>query len=156
MTAGVIARGTIVTNFTRKTITRTLLTSLIHTSCATITELSEIFKRNYCFPCDHCLHGRCDGSSGLCTDGCKEHGKYNSKDPIDGEAHCVLECNTCFGMSCNFTDGTCLNGCEIGYFGEKCHSNCSTTCVNETCQQSSGDCSFFAINVFNCIGKKKP
>lgn len=103
-------------------------------------ELSEIFKRNYCFPCDHCLHGRCDGSSGLCTDGCKEHGKYNSKDPIDGEAHCVLECNTCFDMSCNFTDGTCLNGCEIGYFGEKCHSNCSTTCVNETCQQSSGDC----------------
>lgn len=103
-------------------------------------ELSEVFKRNYCFPCDHCLNGRCDGSSGLCTDGCKEHGKYNSKEPIDGEVHCVLECNTCFGMSCNFTDGTCLNGCESGYFGGKCHSNCSATCVNETCQQSSGDC----------------
>lgn len=106
------------------------------------TTFSEDFipLNDFCHPCDHCLKNSCNGSSGLCIEGCKHKGRYNSEHYIDGEKYCVLECPTCYNKNCDHLDGTCLEGCIGGYHGSHCSLECSKFCPNNTCGMETGYC----------------
>ncbi|CAC5372433.1 unnamed protein product [Mytilus coruscus] len=105
-----------------------------------LTDNKRSYLSDHCFTCNHCLNKKCDGFNGVCTEGCKLKGRYNSDDYIFGEKNCVLECISCWNQSCDFINGTCLDGCVHGLYGSHCDLPCSESCVNGTCDQISGDC----------------
>ncbi|XP_045209178.2 protein draper-like [Mercenaria mercenaria] len=42
---------------------------------------------------------------------------------------------------CRQTDGRCEFGCQPGYYGDTCMSQCSSTCLGNTCSAVDGTCS---------------
>ncbi|XP_046579025.1 ankyrin repeat domain-containing protein 50-like isoform X2 [Haliotis rubra] len=43
-------------------------------------------------------------------------------------------------VHCDKLSGSCSSGCLAGWYGDRCNSQCSTHCVNMTCNQRNGHC----------------
>lgn len=103
---------------------------------------SEGYRRghgNNCLPCDHCLHGHCNTTSGVCLDGCVEgyHYTYDFLHTCDATCHV-----NCVDRKCDNTDGNCTVGCVPGFYTDKCSVGCSAYCGGDrSCTRDRGICS---------------
>ena len=82
--------------------------------------------------CSNCRgSGRCDVTSGECSDGVCNNGFFRK--------HCNETCSTYCGGdgSCEINSGTC-NSCSNGLYGDLCNTTCPAHCV--ICNASS-ECS---------------
>ena len=126
-------------------------------SCVTCADgyYKDVLKQ-ICAPCKHCQNDKCNGTNGLCTQGCKK-GWYS----LYTHGTCDQKCNAnCIDLSCDPNNGTCIIGCKNGFFGDKCQFSCPKGCLNDTCDQDSGHClvckpglwgSMCYIPCWNCV-----
>ena len=80
---------------------------------------------------ERCLGRKCSSAT-MCTDGCETG--YYSKD-----TGCDLSCNGCSEGRCD-DGGICAVGCNDRLFGTKCTKECSKTCRDGSCDQTTGQC----------------
>lgn len=95
------------------------------------------FDVETCRVCDTCFNNKCNGSNGLCLQGCKPGWFMN---PFRNGI-CDRKCSVgCVDGECDTNNGTCLRGCNPGYSGPKCDLSCGDKCLNRTCAQFSQTC----------------
>lgn len=83
--------------------------------------------------CSNCLHGTpCNQHDGYCLETCSEGLSGNNC-----SVKCDFNCKSCDRL----INKNCFS-CAHNRFGNNCKENCSVTCINNTCNDTYGECTF--------------
>ncbi|XP_048255155.1 scavenger receptor class F member 1-like [Haliotis rufescens] len=90
---------------------------------------------------DKCLPGCkiCNDTLGKCQECANNFMGENCETPCSDNCRSICSTQNCLSQ-CDRDTGRCLHGCKPGSWGERCADLCSPRCLDQNCNQISGQC----------------